>query len=128
MKAKLCKGNVNLPYTDILRFIALHRCDQQKDYDLLYGNTWFIVVVPEHLWGMSVLINFLMKITKGGLDSVWLNPDIYKYDFVDILFCLHKFIYLKWDNGGEGSKVWLNKLFSVLVLSLFYVLDFLIFP
>lgn len=81
-------------------------------------STSFIVILlycggletnPQYLQGMPILINFLfpMKLTKRGLDSVLLNPDIYKYGFVDILFFLHKFIYLKWDNGG-GSKVWLN--------------------
>lgn len=60
------------------------------------------------------------------MDSVWLNPDIYKYGFVNFLFFLHKFIYLKWDNGGGGEQG-LIKLFSVLAFSLSYTLDFLIF-
>lgn len=60
MKAKYCKGNFNLLYTgiphfNVLCFIALtdivslqikgKTLHQQKDYDLLYDDTCFIVVV-----------------------------------------------------------------------------------
>lgn len=95
-----------LHFTDIVSLqIEGKTLHQQKDYDLLYGNTCFIVVVWKWTHSISEVCLYLKiswwKITKRGLDSIWLNPDICKYNFVDSLFCLHTFIYLKWDNGGE---------------------------